>query len=378
MRSVTYIEPSDDRTGVADTSMFAMAANDPSIKTIVLSGQYWINRSWSVANKAIIGTPNTIVHWAGSVTSDYMLKLSGGFNVGYIEHVAFYAYNRSRGVLLYYLPYRKILNSVMVRQTRQVGIDLVDCWGANGESIQVISCRGVGVRMHRCNSSAWTGFRVLGHALWHKTVERNEELWDYACDNGLDAARQQYGDDLQEDWPDPLDSTIVDRSGNLVRTAEDNRGIFLCGSSANSPIRQGLLELHNVVFEPVMSACYPTLVINSHNIELTTLRWEGGRHNDSLIVIPKRDSDTYDGAQVSIRNVSIYSLKNAKQLLRVVGSSRNVQLDNLFIKNHLSDSIMVLDGGSHVSPSVQHVYTNPNTGVPADRFITCVNGAVIS
>ena len=369
-------------SGGDDTKALQEVFADDAIRVVGLSGNYNTSEPLVMRGKSLFVAPQTMLTYRGKQTDDYLLSFYGAFNAGTLSNLGLYCDHKCRGALFSYCTHNRVVDGLLVTRARQVAVDVVDCWGSSFQNVSILKSHGIGLRTHRCNSSSFSQIQVSCMCFWHVDASddfnhpKNIDLWSFASANGLDAARAKYGAALVEDWPDPSDATVLDTANTPIQTAASDRACMIVGTDCGE---QDLTRMTQVMLEPNACADYPVVSIRAYNTILDTVRFEGGYHRESLIEIPRRKSAIRYASQVSIQNVALWTKSKAKRLLRVVGDSHNVRVNGLNAIECLSDSIITLDGGTHVEVDATNIYTyEPTTRLSRDKYIVPVNGATFS
>jgi len=162
----------------------------------------------------VIGLGHVRIRYAGAETDAPVLSVfgrpAGGRAVApLLENLFFNCARRCRGPLLHNQVYRPLARDCLCYASREIGWDLVDCWGGSLQNVHAISVDGIALRAHRFNSGRIDGLRA----------------------SNLDAAQ----------WPGEHDTSVLDAAGNPVQTSPEQRALLVIQGNDNQ-ITQTILE----------------------------------------------------------------------------------------------------------------------------------------
>ena len=377
--NIRYIRPTGDTSGVADTANLQAALAVSGIKAVVLDGRYYTTSRLNVTACSLIGATRSVIQYVGSSTSDYAIKVTGGSDdTGFMQNIAVTCGNLCRGILFHTIENRTIADNVRVEAAKEVGCDIVDCWGSNYNTLRVGNTRGISLRMHRCNSFLALNTLLASCYCFRSSVaSENTALFEYACDNGIVAAAALYNGTggygtYTEDWPSATDTSVVDSRGgsNYVRTPAADRAPMVCSATGQD---QDLVTFDNLLIEPAYTADYPTISGSGNTLSLRNVRWESGYHRGPLIQL--RSGNGLEATHFTLDNARLISTKNPSEIVHVYGDAKFISINQLLASSYVTNHIVVLDGGAVNTVSIT------NTRVPAEitepNVVALDNGATL-
>lgn len=392
-----YVLASGDTTGRTDAVNLQMAIDAMDGDTtrergvLVLSGNYHIDTPLTTGSPTfahrrscvLSGAGIATIQYVGSTTSKYLWSAFSGAGMGApkINNVVLDCGWKCRGVLLSQVTYSPLLDHVYIAHPREVGLDLVNCWGSAMEHVRVFAPRGVGIRTITMESHHWSHVSVSnGNVSLHANGGTNTAaLQQYEFEHGRAAARSKYGGDYRESWPDPADQSVKDYQGNPVQTKEDDRGLIVVKGSCGASTWNGLLTENNycgdyplVAFVPYL---YPPggLVVEGWYMEENTTRL--------CSVLARGQAGSFCG-QLEFRNVrgmdryraSVSPLRG-ETFVRCEVSTTQISVANALFRGHPGQSILQLNGGTHSGHRLVDIRTYDDT-MPRDHYMQLLNGAV--
>lgn len=261
------VAPSGDTTGATDTAAIQAAINGLARAgttftegAVLLSGHYYVNAplvvgggaaTTTVASVSLLGWGHALIEYKGDTTSDYVLRYFGESQIcsDAIRNITIDCNMKARGLLFCGRNYIPSVSNLYVQDSREVGIDAIDCWAMSFNNIHVHTSRGFCMRLYQANAVSLNLVRLQGTACYSIADPTNNAISYYAMDNaGLAAAATEYGADYGSAWPATDDTYCVKSDGNPYQTADSQR----CG----------------------------LLVEDSHAVTMTNMTWEGMRYID--------------------------------------------------------------------------------------------------
>lgn len=190
------------------------------------------------------GIGRACLRYIGPRTSNYLVYYTGTTNHGSpcITDLRLECYHKCRGLFAYHQAYGSRFTGLTVRQSRQVAVDAVACFGSSFDNLLTLYCRGIGFRGWEFNTSTARCWKINSSAYNHASVAKQAEFRLYLRDNGVDATRAEYGSDFIEDWPPTDETHIVDASGKPVQTSKRYRAAIVVAKSSQASFDTILLE----------------------------------------------------------------------------------------------------------------------------------------
>lgn len=334
--SVRYVTPSGDMTGQTDAENLQTALDDAKASVVYVSGDLRIGRGVNVTGKRLAGIGTPTIYYVGPQKSGYVITLRGKGLRGDLSDLVVSCKSNARGILAVGVNYHRCLAGVSVSGSREVGIDLVDCWASSMDSVLVNYGRGISLRMHRCNSFLATTV-VLDNA---KCV----------------------------DWPSVSDATVLDTAGTVVVTSENDRAVLVIGS------RQDLTTFDNLILEKHECGSTPSISIKSSTTQFRNVRWEGGRHSGPLVIV--RGSGSNQGDHIELNNVHVTAIEYPTEFLRLYDDTEEITIRNLFSSQYITRNIVVCDGGTHHNVRIEQLGVY-HAGILDSQIIGLEHGAVL-
>ena len=210
-------------TGGDDTSALQQAIDGVSFPTsdgrvgqVELDGYFQFSKPLVIGAEgtlkpvALVGVGQSHLRWTASTTSDYAIRYwgEGRAFVPRISNVFLDCNRKCRGILLKHAAYAGGMHNVSIHNAREVGLDLVDCWGSECTHLVFSAVDGIAIRGVGFNNCVLRTIKISGKG---------------------------------ESWPDPADTSVVRHNGTPVQTTSDQRAaVVLLG---------GISEVSNVCFE---------------------------------------------------------------------------------------------------------------------------------
>ena len=218
--SITPVKSS----GADDTQAIQRAIDMASASAegcVLLSGEYQITQPLQVGVSGadgcarIASQSGAVLSFTGNKVDDYAIRFCGKTEspVTRLENISVRCNYRCRGVLLSGQTYGSIARNVLIWHPRQVGMDVIDCWGSSLENIFVDFCyTGTPFRFYRFNAATATQLRARGVSVTRSGGSYSSAI-SYGMENGgLEAAQEHFGD-LRYDWPSDDDEACVGATG---------------------------------------------------------------------------------------------------------------------------------------------------------------------
>lgn len=172
------VPPSGDSTGFTDWEQITAATRALErpkggrlAGQVQLSGHYRVNKplvtgSYVDGVTTIPATPwgigHALIEYVGPLTDDYVLRCYGSENVTCqgMGNLTLMCRNKTRGVLLTGWTYLGSVQNLHIHNSRQSGLDMVDCWAAYVRGVHIEKGKGYAARFYRCNASRIDWLRV--------------------------------------------------------------------------------------------------------------------------------------------------------------------------------------------------------------------------
>jgi hypothetical protein len=209
---------------------------------VYLDGEYKISDTLRVAPRkdqrpVSLIADHAAISWIGPQTDKPMIEYHGeGMTAAVrIKGLLLDANHKARGIAVYYQRYGASFENLFIRGTRQVGLDMIGCWGSRVTGVTFQSCHGINLRLHGSNTALIQSMRFSG---------------------------------VGDDWPDEDDATVVDWDGKPLRTPAAERACIVSTS------RTGNLCGQAWIIESAKYAGYPLLNYQAKRLRLTSLHVE--------------------------------------------------------------------------------------------------------
>jgi hypothetical protein len=248
-----HVPPSGDKTGAADyvaiSGAIATAKATGKVGTVSLDGEYFINKGLvcgdpldvKVVSCNLHGSPFALINYVGPRTSEYVLRVHGGSSQECVTRLQNIRFNcgGNRGVLYHSQYYNKRMQNVYVYNTREIGLDLVDCWGGTVCGVQTQYCYGLSMRVRNCYQMAFDNVRIANcYNFWNDGTEADRvAMWDYELANGTVKTREKYATGqlkYTEAWPATNDTSVTEWTGQYVQLPEAQRCVLYVQSRFNT------------------------------------------------------------------------------------------------------------------------------------------------
>lgn len=242
------ITPSGDKSGAVDFHAIQSALDKLEASgyyadcgAVVLSGTYWINQPLRGGTRngypvQMHGFPRAQLNYVGTASSGYIITMEGYDGRGWIpvlRDLTINANYRCRGVLCKHIPKSVLLERCYLRNTVEVAIDAISCWGAAIRETTCNNAIGIGLRTRDFNTGSLESFNVRGYGCYHAAgvdTQESVQLWRHEVEHGKQETEDKYGMSYRSNWPEIQDVSVFDVSGNVVATEESERaGVILHG-----------------------------------------------------------------------------------------------------------------------------------------------------
>ena len=397
VKPITYVPASGDTTGRTDAAAIQMALDamdgDTALErgVLVLSGNYHVDTPLTTGSPqfshqrgcVLSGAGTASIKYVGPTTSKYLWSAFAGAGMGApkASNVVLNCDWRCRGVLLSQVTYSPLLDHVYIAQPREVGLDLVNCWGSAMEHVRVFAPRGVGIRTITMESHHWRHVSVSnGNTVIHANGGPNTaDLQQYEFEFGRQAAQTKYGANYRDYWPDPNDQSVKDYQGTPVQTKENERGLIVVKGPCSASTWHGLLTENNYCGDYPLVAFVPYLYPPSG---LVVDGWYMEENATRLCSVLARGQVGSFCGQLEFRNVrgmdryraSVNPLRG-ETFVRCEISTTQISVANALFRGHPGQSIMQLNGGTHSGHRLADIRTYDDTMLP-DHYMQLLNGAV--
>jgi hypothetical protein len=379
---VIHIAPSNNMN--TDTYNFEKAIEKLSYSTasmrqgkITTSGRYFFNKPLVFGNPDdktirsidVEGLSQSEFTYYGPKHDGYLLSFYGiGRNrTTRLKNIFVNCGFRSRGVLMSLQTYTRCLVDVYVLYARQVGIDLVGCWGSSMQNSIVVDSRGI---LYRSTSGSMSLYdcRFAGWGLWYGdglNVAKNIEINKYEMANGIAATKAFYGSNYSEDWPAVDDTTVKLYDGTFLQTRDDQRAACVVGS--------GPQFWTNPIWESCYYGARPLMYSQGPFLNIQNTRFEGNYANVKWVLdgnnITLGKCCQYNG--VHMADPAVY----ADCILELRNNTNAVTVDNV-CATYLKYAVVRASSGKHTKVKVNNVLTW-GTQPPRYRDTICSSGAII-
>lgn len=351
LERVRAIRPSGDIAGATDLQNIQAALDDPSVKMVALDGFYVVNAPLRVDAKTLRGVTRSKITYAGPPTTDYLVKVVGGFDTGSVSGLILSCKYLCRGLQVLHSAGIEIIDGVRVEESVGIGCDLVDCWGSSTNGLSVSSARGICIRTHRCNSFLFLNTRITSSHCFRNTKQaENQSTWDYAYQNGQDAARKDVVG-YAEDWPATDDKTVINLDGptSYVQTPEEDRACLVLTTTKDT---QDLTTFINLLFEGNRCGHYPAITVKSGTTKFANVRFEDCDHAGAVVALRGAQFDLMQAGLVSFETVAFWPKRPAREFIRAYTASQHIDIRQIITWNALKNNLVVYDGGKHVGLNV--------------------------
>jgi len=281
----------------------------------------------------------------GPLTDSYLLNYRGICypQMRCVEGLCFESNWKARGILVQGMRYGATFRRMSANHSRQVGIDSTDCWGSTWTEIGAEGCRGIAVRAWDWNNVTANGWKLSQYSIDHKDYKKRSEMEKLIMSDGIQAARDKYGSDLIEEWPDVNDSSVIDLQGRPLRTTECNRAAVVF-SSGNSAMRQWCIEGAHSYQYPVVN------IANTKTSILSCFRFEGTATLVCLIRGEDCWANRIECMQMSLSNPAPYAVVlHGKARRNVISNARGAGLTEAIL--HLTTDVGKQQWGNRVEDS---------------------------
>lgn len=341
----------------ADRLTTTLAGKNPGC-VILSGGDYRINKTLKFGELGpsgdiysnnsnpprLISAGTAHLTWEGGSTTDYMLELNDprycpGAGLG---NLVLWCGNNCRGIKVQHATYSTALQSVWVRQSRQVGIDVVDCWGSAIRDIIVDSCAGIGMRLTQFNSGYMSSIKIGG------------EGTDWPADD--DASVEYYnGKNVQ--------TSLAQRAALVINTGNDFIGDNIMLEGCNYP-ETACMSIYNFVFGAITGLRFEGSTNTYQRIKMMAYDWD--------------DDENRSGASHwTFRNITRGSASCACVVRANSIRHEGIVIDGVW--DNVTDGILICDGGKHYGHQVKRV-NNPHDDdeLPMDKWIVEENSPTMS
>jgi hypothetical protein len=247
--AVAPVLPSGDAT--TDTAAIQAALDAGG--AVLLTGNYRLNGTITIPEtSSLIGLAKASIIWLGGTTSNYMIVVDGQRRSYALENIWVYGSNTCRNILFDRVWYSPLYRNVRVRGGYEVSVDFIDCWGSHGTDLLVYDFEGIGVRMHRCNSSTFTVMNLQGGA--------------------------------DTNWPSAVDTTVTDYRGEYVRTVATRRApLVIAAEDTDAVVKQDTTLFNTLIFESNVYTSKPLIDGNYSSSRFSNMRFEANESTGPLI-----------------------------------------------------------------------------------------------
>lgn len=263
----------------------AQTASAYDVNGVYLCGTYRVSAPLQIGHEGtpmvlVHGSPHATIVYVGPKTDEYLITYQGERRCAAVRMQGLWldCKHNCRGLRVIHQAYAGGLANLYIRDPRQVGLRLGDCWGTDINNVIFSSCNGVVLWADSFNSGQMRLMKLAGRGYYHADYKLNEELNGYICANGVKAAKEKYGDDMLEDWPSIAELPVADRAA------------VICTGGNSS--------FENMDFEGCYYAGYPLLRPGTIQTWRDT-RFEGNYNGSTKILMRNVTHTVFDGVSVS-------------------------------------------------------------------------------
>lgn len=400
---VRHIPASGDTSGLTDwtrlTNAIAEYSATGTLWTLVLSGMYYIFRplviGWrpdvtvfgqhdTIWPVALIGAGHAGIRYVGETISRPMIaysgRLRGTVSQARMANLMLDGNWRCRGLHANRVTYGSEFTGLELIRHRELGLDILDCWGSRWSNVFVHRTRGCALRIRECATTTFNGIKANGRSCWHRgdNAGPNMELQHYECQHGREAALAKYGANYEEAWPDPHEQLYSDYLDHWIQMPEAER--------ATVHVRVNYAAFRDFNLEGSQPCEKPALYVKTpmrdqlwDGLYFESMYWR----NNAITLAAARGSSSSDG-NIRFRRIKAEGVTKdpvlpstfLESLVRTTGTLSNVEVEDAFTYD-LQDAVIMCDGGQLYNSRCQGIRSRNKTIPPSD-WIKAKNGGTVS
>lgn len=405
-----FVAPSYDSTGYTDSKNIQNALNslvvtwnatdgyDWEAPQLVLDGHYHLASGIVVGSRtnqsnyhsiSIVSPNGATLEYEGSDTSNYLISTyynGGRYRLPLLQNLILACAGKCRGIQANYQPYKHIADNIYIYSSKEVGLDLIACWGSNINDVHIQSGRGIAIRATYFNATSIRNIRCQMYGQYHisgLTTQQSAEMLAYEIAHnrpdtiiaysGIYNADTNPNGQYVDVWPSVDDTSVIDYNGSYVQTPEYGRATLV--------LHGGLVTADNIILERNKNGDYPLFYLSGNNGHISNVHSEENHLGNSLIITNNvnnlqldgfslGDNDESDGSGIS------YGYYGIKSFLEVHGNSKNIKIDN--VKGYrIGECLIYAPSGVHYSMNNTNINLEyPN--IEDHQYITSESGVIVS
>lgn len=405
-----FVAPSYDSTGYTDYQNIKNALNslvvtwnatdgyDWEAPQLVLDGHYHLASGIVVGSRtnqsnyhsiSIVSPNGATLEYEGSDTSNYLISTyynGGRYRLPLLQNLILACAGKCRGIQANYQPYKHIADNIYIYSSKEVGLDLIACWGSNINDVHIQSGRGIAIRATYFNATSIRNIRCQMYGQYHisgLTTQQSAEMLAYEIAHnrpdtiiaysGIYNADTNPNGQYVDVWPSVDDTSVIDYNGSYVQTPEYGRATLV--------LHGGLVTADNIILERNKNGDYPLFYLSGNNGHISNVYSEDNHLGNTVIVTNNVNNLQLDGFSLVDNGESdgsgiSYGYYGIKSFLEVHGDSKNIKIDN--VKGYrIGECLIYAPSGVHYSMN----NTNINLAYPnieEHHYISAESGVIVS